>query len=97
MASKYYKTGLGEFKRSLSKKSFVNALKKLIPEIEENCIEKGGAGVRAQALDPSGKLIDDFRIMQTENMIHVLNAQSPAATASISIGRYIADLSSDLV
>jgi len=97
MASKYYKTGFGEFHRSLSKKAFVSALKKLVPEIEENCISEGGAGVRAQALDPSGKLIDDFRIIKTEDMIHVLNAPSPAATASISIGNYIANLASALV
>jgi L-2-hydroxyglutarate oxidase len=92
MASKYYKTGFAEFYRSLSKKAFVSALKKLVPEIEMNFITEGGAGVRAQALEPSGKLVDDFRIVQSKNMIHVLNAPSPAATASISIGNYIADL-----
>lgn len=97
MASKYYKTGLGEFYRSLNKKAFVTALKKLIPEIEINCLLVGDAGVRAQALDPSGKLLDDFRIVQTENMIHVLNAPSPAATASISIGNHIAKLAAENV
>lgn len=97
MATKYYRTGLGEFHRSLSKKAFVKALKKLVPEIEEDCITEDGAGVRAQALDPSGKFIDDFRIVQTKNMIHVLNAPSPAATASIGIGKYIADLASDII
>lgn len=97
MASKYYKTGFGEFYRSFSKKAFVSALKKLVPEIEMNYITRGGAGVRAQALEPSGKLVDDFRIVQKENMIHVLNAPSPAATASISIGNYIADLVKDSI
>ena len=92
MVSKYYKMGFGEFHRSISKSAFVKALKKLVPDIESDSIKKGGSGVRAQALEPSGKLVDDFRIVETENMIHVLNAPSPAATASISIGNYIAVL-----
>jgi len=92
MAMKYYKMGFGEFHRSLRKSSFVKALKKLVPDIELESIEKGGAGVRAQALESSGKLVDDFRIVEKEKMIHVLNAPSPAATASISIGNYIAKL-----
>jgi L-2-hydroxyglutarate oxidase len=92
MASKYYKMGFGEFYRSYSKTAFVKALQKLIPEIKEDDIEKGGAGVRAQALEPNGKLVDDFRIIEEDKMVHVLNAPSPAATASISIGNYIAKL-----
>ena len=92
MVSKYYRMGFGEFHRSLNKEAFVKALKKLVPVIDADSIEKGGAGVRAQALEPSGKLVDDFRIVETEKMIHVLNAPSPAATASISIGNYIAEL-----
>jgi len=92
MVSKYYDKGFGEFYRSLNKTAFVKALKKLVPEIDADSIEKGGAGVRAQALEPSGKLVDDFRIVETENMIHVLNAPSLAATASISIGNKIAQM-----
>ena len=92
MVSKFYKIGLGEFHRSLSKQAFVKALQKLIPEIERTDLVKGGAGVRAQALDPSGELIDDFRIIEAARMIHVLNAPSPAATASISIGNKIAQM-----
>jgi len=92
MASKYYKMGIEEFHRSFSKKAFVKALQKLVPEIMENDIEPGGSGVRAQALTPDGRLVDDFRIVETEKMIHVLNAPSPAATASISIGRKIAEM-----
>lgn len=92
MASKYYKMGLGEFHRSLSKSAFVNALQKLIPAIDSESIVKAGAGVRAQALEPTGKLVDDFRIVEEDKMVHVLNAPSPAATASISIGNYIAKL-----
>jgi len=86
MAAKYYKMGFAEFYRSFSKKAFAGALQKLIPEIQTDDIIKGGAGVRAQALEPSGKLVDDFRIVEAEKMIHVLNAPSPAATASLSIG-----------
>jgi len=92
MASKYYKMGFGEFHRSFSKKAFVSALQKLIPEIQEEDIEVGDAGVRAQALEPDGKLVDDFRIVEAKRMVHVLNAPSPAATASLSIGRTISDL-----
>jgi L-2-hydroxyglutarate oxidase len=92
MVSKYYNKSFGEFYRSLNKTAFVKALKKLVPEIDADSIEKGGAGVRAQALEPSGKLVDDFRIVETEKMIHVLNAPSPAATASISIGNKIAQM-----
>jgi L-2-hydroxyglutarate oxidase len=92
MASKYYSMGFGEFYRSFSKKAFVRALQKLIPEIQEDDIEPGGAGVRAQALEPDGKLVDDFRIVEANRMVHVLNAPSPAATASLSISRTIADL-----
>jgi len=92
MASKHYKMGVDEFTRSFSKKRFVKALQKLIPEIREEDIHPGGAGVRAQALEPNGKLVDDFRIVEGEKMVHVLNAPSPAATASISIGRTIAEL-----
>lgn len=92
MASKYYKTGIPEFHKSLSKSAFVKAIKMLVPEIESPDIERCGAGVRAQAVDPNGNLIDDFRIVESERTIHVLNAPSPAATASISIGRYISEL-----
>lgn len=92
MASKYYKMGFGEFYRSFSKKAFVSALQKLIPEIQEDDIEQGGAGVRAQALEPDGKLVDDFRIVEASKMVHVLNAPSPAATASLSIGKTISEL-----
>jgi (S)-2-hydroxyglutarate dehydrogenase len=92
MAAKYYKMGFGEFHRSFSKKAFVSALQKLIPEITIDDIEAGGAGVRAQALDKNGKLVDDFRIVETKKMVHVLNAPSPAATASLSIGKTIAEI-----
>jgi L-2-hydroxyglutarate oxidase len=90
MAAKFWKMGLGEFYRSFSKKAFVRALQRLIPEIQAADLQPGGAGVRAQALEPNGFLVDDFRLKEAERMVHVLNAPSPAATASISIGQAIA-------
>jgi L-2-hydroxyglutarate oxidase len=86
----YWKTGFGEMYRSFSKKAFVKALQRLIPELTSQDIRPGGAGVRAQALEPNGALVDDFRNAEAERMIHVLNAPSPAATAAISIGQKIA-------
>ncbi len=90
MSIKYWKMGTGEFYRSFSKGAFVRALQKLVPEITGADVHRGGAGVRAQALLPDGKLVDDFRIVEAKGMVHVLNAPSPAATASISIGKTIA-------
>lgn len=92
MAAKHYKMGFKEYYRSLSKTAFVRSLQKLIPEITEEDIVPGGAGVRAQALERDGNLTDDFRIVETEKVIHVLNAPSPAATASLSIGDKISEL-----
>jgi L-2-hydroxyglutarate oxidase len=89
MAARYWRTGLGEFYRSLSQRAFVAALQRLVPELQYADVRPAGAGVRAQALAPGGQLVDDFRIVEAERMIHVLNAPSPAATASISIGRTI--------
>jgi L-2-hydroxyglutarate oxidase len=89
LCRKHWSDGLGEVHRSLSKAAFVRALQKLLPEITSADLEPGGAGVRAQAMEPSGALVDDFRILETPNMVHVLNAPSPAATASIAIGRHI--------
>ncbi|MCP5105111.1 MAG: L-2-hydroxyglutarate oxidase [bacterium] len=90
MALKHWRMGMGEMYRSLSKSAFTRALQRLLPEIEKKDLKPGGAGVRAQALEPDGFLVDDFRIKETENMVHVLNAPSPAATASINIGKTIA-------
>jgi L-2-hydroxyglutarate oxidase LhgO len=76
--------------RSASKVAFVRSLQKLVPDIREEDIGPGGAGVRAQAVSPDGSLVDDFKISVTPGAVHVVNAPSPAATASIAIGRYIA-------
>jgi L-2-hydroxyglutarate oxidase len=92
MAFRYWKTGFAEVYRSLSKRAFVKALRRLLPDLRMPDVKRAGAGVRAQALLPTGALADDFRIVETKDMIHVLNAPSPAATASISIGRAVADL-----
>lgn len=92
MAWKYWRTGLGELRRSFSKRAFHQALQRLMPELRCDDLRPFGAGVRAQAVEPSGTLVDDFRFVEAERMIHVLNAPSPAATASLSIGRTIADM-----
>lgn len=92
MFKQHYEMGINEFRRSINKFLFVKALQKLVPSIEDNDIIKEGSGVRAQALDNNGKLVDDFRIIEKEKQIHVLNAPSPAATASLSIGSYITEI-----
>lgn len=88
---KYWKVGAGEFYRSYSKKAFVKALQKLVPVVSASDLESGGAGVRAQACDINGKLLDDFYIIESQNIFHVCNAPSPAATSSLAIGEYIAE------
>ncbi|MBU2494431.1 MAG: L-2-hydroxyglutarate oxidase [Bacteroidetes bacterium] len=91
VAKKYWKTGLGEYHRSFSKKAFVKALQKLIPEISEDDLVPGGAGVRAQACDIKGGLLDDFYFVENKNVVHVCNAPSPAATSSLAIGETVAN------
>jgi len=89
---KYWKTGLGEMYRSFSKKAFTKALKRLIPEVQEEHLVPAPAGVRAQACDRTGGLLDDFKIVHEKRAIHVINAPSPAATSSLSIGKTISDM-----
>jgi L-2-hydroxyglutarate oxidase LhgO len=91
MASNYWKIGFGEMYRSWSKPAFVKALQGLLPELGQADVKPGGAGVRAQAMDAKGALLDDFAFIEAPSAIHVLNAPSPAATASIVIGRSIVD------
>ena len=91
LAAKHARSGLREMHRSFSKKAFVRNLQKLIPEICEEDLVPGGAGVRAQALWPDGGLVDDFLIVKGSSTVHVCNAPSPAATASLEIGRVIAE------
>jgi len=92
MVARYWRTGSYEMYRSLSKAAFVRALQRLIPSIRPEDVTPGGAGVRAQAVAADGSLVDDFSIVSGPDAIHVLNAPSPAATASLAIGRHIAAL-----
>ncbi|MAZ07925.1 MAG: L-2-hydroxyglutarate oxidase [Rickettsiales bacterium] len=92
MAGKYWPAAIGEYYRSFSKAAFVNALQKLIPDITSDDIVYSPSGVRAQALSANGSLVDDFVIKNIGNMIHVINAPSPAATSSFAIGEYIVKL-----
>lgn len=91
MSMKYWKTGAYEMYRSMSKKAFVKSLQRLLPSIDTDSIIPGGSGVRAQAIKKNGSLADDFLIMQDDVSLHILNAPSPAATSSFSIGQTIAD------
>ena len=95
MARKYWRTGSYEMYRSLSKSAFVTALQRLVPALRPEDVTRGGAGVRAQAVSPDGSLVDDFRIVAEADAIHVLNAPSPGATASLAIGRHIAGLATE--
>ena len=88
---KQWRMGMQEMYRSLSKRVLVRALQRLVPFIGGADLMRGGSGVRAQAVEPDGSLVDDFRIIATDRAVHVLNAPSPAATASLAIGEYIAD------
>jgi L-2-hydroxyglutarate oxidase len=96
MAARHWRTGFGEFYRSFSRAAFVRALQKLLPDLREADVERHGAGVRAQAVAPDGAPLDDFHILEAEHTLHVLNAPSPAATASLSIGSTLARRAAEL-
>jgi L-2-hydroxyglutarate oxidase len=85
-----WRNGIGEMQRSLSRRRFLHSLQLLLPTLTDADIAPGGSGVRAQAVDGSGRLVDDFAIARAPRQIHVLNAPSPAATASLAIGKEIA-------
>ena len=87
----YWKMGLGEYYRSYNKYALTRALQRLVPEVRAGDLEAGGAGVRAQACDKYGGLVDDFLFVEDKFVINVLNAPSPAATASLAIGQSIAE------
>jgi L-2-hydroxyglutarate oxidase LhgO len=95
MAAKHWRSGLDEFHRSFSKSEFVRALQRLLPEVRSEDLVPGGSGVRAQALRRDGTLVDDFQFVPSGKMLHVLNVPSPAATASLVIGRAIVDTAAD--
>jgi L-2-hydroxyglutarate oxidase len=91
LATKYWRTGLGEMWRSFSKAAFVRALQRLLPAIRPEHLEPAPSGVRAQALASDGNLIDDFLILETDRVISLANAPSPAATASLNIARIVVE------
>ena len=92
MARKYWRMGLAEQYRAWVKSAFVAALRKMVPELQESDLAQGGSGVRAQAVDANGNLVDDFHFVHSANMIHVCNVPSPAATASLEIAREIVEM-----
>jgi L-2-hydroxyglutarate oxidase len=92
VAKKYWRTGFGEMYRSFSKAAFTKALQKLLPEIQQSDLEEGGAGVRAQACDRTGGLVDDFLILEDTHAVNICNAPSPAATSSLAIGETVSQL-----
>ena len=81
-----------ELRRSFSRELFCQSLQRLVPEIQESDLDTGGSGVRAQAIAPEGEIVQDFRLIARPNALHVLNAPSPAATASLAIGAEIVEM-----
>jgi L-2-hydroxyglutarate oxidase len=96
LSRRYWKEGLQEMWRSMSKRAFVRSLQQLIPTITAADLEPAPAGIRAQAVKADGSLVDDFHIIADKRCVHVCNAPSPAATASLEIGKYIAGLIGDM-
>ncbi len=92
LAARHWRTGIGEIRRSLSRRAFVAELRRLLPELTPADVEPAGSGVRAQAVAADGSLVDDFLIEEQQGAVHVLNAPSPAATASLAIGSRVATL-----
>ncbi len=91
LATKYWRTGFGEMWRSFSKRAFVRALQRLVPEIQQEHLKPAPSGVRAQAIGRDGSMIDDFLIFESERVVNVCNAPSPAATAALNIGRLVVE------
>lgn len=97
MASRYWREGIAEWHRSLSKAAFVRALQRMLPDVVENDFVPAGSGVRAQAVTPDGALVDDFQFVPSGNILHVLNVPSPAATASLAIGKAVVDTAAKML
>lgn len=95
LVRKYWRTGIAEAWRSARRSTYARSAQTLVPEIRAEHLMRGGAGIRAQALTTDGQLVDDFAIMTSDKSVHVLNAPSPAATASLAIGKHIAGLVSE--
>ncbi len=90
LSARFWRAGAYEAYRSLSRQAFVRSLQKLVPSLRASDVRRGGAGVRAQAVGPDGRLLDDFAFAEDERSLHVLNAPSPAATAALTIGEHVA-------
>jgi L-2-hydroxyglutarate oxidase len=95
LAKRHWCHGIGEFYRSLNKRAFVKNLQKLLPEIQGPDLVRGGSGVRAQALRSDGSMADDFQFSGSKNMLHLYNVPSPAATASLPIGKAVAQMAKE--
>jgi L-2-hydroxyglutarate oxidase len=91
LGARYWRHGAFEIYRSLRRPVFVRSLQRLMPELRPDDVVPGGSGVRAQAVGRDGRLVDDFAVLTTDTSMHVLNAPSPAATASLAIGRQLAE------
>ncbi len=91
LAARFWRTGAYEYYRSFSTPAFVRSLQKLVPTVREGDVRRAGAGVRAQAVGPDGRVLDEFVIEEDDRSLHVLNAPSPAATASLTIGEHLAE------
>ena len=89
MANRNWKSAIGEYYRSFHKSAFAKALQRLVPEITSDDLVPAASGVRAQALKSDGTLVDDFQFVRADNMLHIYNVPSPAATASLVVGRAI--------
>lgn len=97
LAAGFWRTGAGEMYRSWNRAAFVDGLQRLVPGVTSDQLEPSKSGVRAQAIDGQGRLLDDFQILQADRMLHVLNAPSPAATAALAIGRHLSEVASTVL
>jgi L-2-hydroxyglutarate oxidase LhgO len=95
MAARFWRSGVGESYHSVRKSAFVEALQKMVPEVREQDLRPGGSGVRAQAITRAGALVDDFQFARSGNLLHLYNVPSPAATASLAIGRTVVQMAAD--
>jgi L-2-hydroxyglutarate oxidase LhgO len=93
---RFWRTGATELRRALSRRAFISELRRYVPELEVDDVLAGPSGIRAQALDRDGRMVDDFVVHYTERALHVRNAPSPAATSSLALAKLIADQVEDL-
>jgi len=91
LSLRHWRKGLKEIRQSLDRSVYLQSLRHLVPAVQASDLVPAPAGVRAQAVKPNGDLVDDFWIRQTDRMLHVINAPSPAATASLAIGQHLAE------